>query len=209
MTDLDKYLKMLKSPKASVRYDACEELRVVTESSPEIILALIEATQDENKDVAERARQAFSLEVHQQMAFQVGIDLPIVEVKSEPDIAPEPEQPARETNRLAIASLFVGVLGIFASAIGQLWLICLILAQECVITFPFTEELKFSFVAGTLLGLIGLTAGIFALLEIKKNGEYQKGRGIAITGILLGILACLPGLIFLVWRYLIYSRVSL
>ncbi len=46
MTDLNKCLAMLKSPKASERYDACEELRVASESSPEVVLALEDATKD-------------------------------------------------------------------------------------------------------------------------------------------------------------------
>jgi hypothetical protein len=96
MTDLDKYLNMLKSPKADTRYDACEELRLATESSPEIILALIEATQDENEDVAGRARQALGSDVHQRMGIKTGIEmgsyLPIVEkeVQTETKIEPEP-----------------------------------------------------------------------------------------------------------------------
>ena len=84
--DLDKYLKMLKSPKADTRYDACEELRVATKSSPEIILALEEATQDENDGVAERARQALAAGVHKEMASKImaikmGINLPNLSTK--------------------------------------------------------------------------------------------------------------------------------
>jgi uncharacterized RDD family membrane protein YckC len=72
MTGLDKYTKMLKSPKSDTRYDACEELRLATESSPEVVLALEEATHDEDAYVAERARQALSVDVHTQMALKMG-----------------------------------------------------------------------------------------------------------------------------------------
>jgi len=72
MTDLDKYLNMLKSPKADTRYSACEELRVATKSSPEVILALEEATQDKDEYVAERAKKALESDVHLLMARKMG-----------------------------------------------------------------------------------------------------------------------------------------
>jgi hypothetical protein len=72
MTDLEEYLNMLKSEDADARFDACDELCVATESSPEIILALEEAAQDEDREVAERARQALGAEVHSQMALIIG-----------------------------------------------------------------------------------------------------------------------------------------
>jgi hypothetical protein len=100
MTDLDKNLEMLNSPQASTRYDACEELRVATESSPEVILALEEATHDENEGVAERATQALLADVHHQMAIQMGKNLPIYEAKSKPAIESEPEKPEIENTKL-------------------------------------------------------------------------------------------------------------
>jgi uncharacterized RDD family membrane protein YckC len=72
MTDLINYLIMLKSPKADTRCKACEELRVATESSPEVVLALEEATQDEDEYVAESARQALTADVHNRMALKMG-----------------------------------------------------------------------------------------------------------------------------------------
>jgi hypothetical protein len=87
MTDLDKYLNMLKSEDADTRFDACDELCVATESSPEIILALEEATQDEDREVAERAGQALGAEVHSQMALKIG------------------GVPHRKTNQLSLVSL--------------------------------------------------------------------------------------------------------
>ena len=90
MTDLDKTLNMLKSQKADTRYDACEELRVASESSPEVILALEEATQDEDEEVAERASKALTSEVHLQMGVKMGRYWAISEVKPEPQTKPEP-----------------------------------------------------------------------------------------------------------------------
>jgi hypothetical protein len=121
MTDLDKTLKMLKSPKADTRYDACEELRLASESSPEVIIALEEATQDENKDVAEMARQALGSDVHQRMGIKTGIEmgsyLPIVEkeVQTETKIEPEPVNLRKQFInflQLVISFIFWSILGI-------------------------------------------------------------------------------------------------
>lgn len=53
------------------------------------------------------------------------------------------------------------------------------------------------------LGVIGLVLGIIALNQIKKTGE--QGKGFAITGIVLGVLSVLAGIIviimwFVFWR---------
>ena len=45
---------------------------MANESSPEVILALEEATQDEDIGVTERARKALEAEVHQRMALKMG-----------------------------------------------------------------------------------------------------------------------------------------
>ena len=90
MSNLNKYLKMLQSPKASVRYDACEELRVATESSPETILALEEATHDKDGGVAERARQALLAEEHLQMGVNMGRYWAISEMELHPQAKYEP-----------------------------------------------------------------------------------------------------------------------
>jgi hypothetical protein len=91
VTDIDKTLKMLKSPKADTRYDACEELRVATESSPEVILALEEASQDEDREVAERARLALVSDVHQRMAYKMGRSWVTSEPPPESEIRPYPD----------------------------------------------------------------------------------------------------------------------
>jgi hypothetical protein len=72
----EKLLTMLTSRKASVRYDACEWLRVWQESSPEIIRALERAAHDEDKEVEERARFALMADAHRQMALKMGIISP-------------------------------------------------------------------------------------------------------------------------------------
>jgi len=72
----EKLLEMLTTKKASVRYDACEWIRVRQQSSPEIVQALERATYDEDKEVAERAKYALQADVHHQMAIKMGIIKP-------------------------------------------------------------------------------------------------------------------------------------
>jgi hypothetical protein len=77
----EKLLQMLSSKKVSVRYDACEWIRVSQESSPEIVNALQKATHDDDKEVAERATYALQADVHHQMAIKMGIIKPDVIIK--------------------------------------------------------------------------------------------------------------------------------
>ncbi len=67
MTDLDKYIQMLSSPKAGLRYDACERLRISKESSVEAVLALLITCEDTDKEVAERAEKALAADIHQEI----------------------------------------------------------------------------------------------------------------------------------------------
>ncbi len=68
----EKLLQMLTSKKSSVRYEACEWIRVRQESSPEIVTAIEKATYDGDKEVAERAKLALQADVHHQMAIEMG-----------------------------------------------------------------------------------------------------------------------------------------
>jgi hypothetical protein len=74
---IDKFIEMLSSKNASTRYAACEWIRAIEESSPEIVTALEKATHDEDKEVAERAKLALQEEgVHRQMALKMGFTEP-------------------------------------------------------------------------------------------------------------------------------------
>lgn len=81
MDSQDKYLKMLESPKADTRYDACEQLRVSKESSEKVILALEKTLQDNNAEVADAAKRALKADVHQQMLNQMG--RPVIRTEEE------------------------------------------------------------------------------------------------------------------------------
>jgi hypothetical protein len=66
MRDVQKLVAMLRSPKANVRYEACELLRVAPEITPEAIVALENALRDPDPHVAEGAKTA--LNVHRDAA---------------------------------------------------------------------------------------------------------------------------------------------
>jgi hypothetical protein len=68
MTADEKLIAMLRSAKASDRYDACELLRVAPEIAPETVLALENVLRDPDPEVAERAASA--LRVHSSAARQ-------------------------------------------------------------------------------------------------------------------------------------------
>lgn len=65
MPDIDKHidelLKMLQSPKASKRYEACEYLRVAPTITPEAIIALQNALNDTDAEVADAAQRSLNL----------------------------------------------------------------------------------------------------------------------------------------------------
>jgi len=63
MSEETRLLEMLKSPKASVRYDACELLRVQPSLSPDALSALELALEDSDPSV--RDSPASALQVHQ------------------------------------------------------------------------------------------------------------------------------------------------
>jgi hypothetical protein len=57
-------LQMLTDDKAFIRYQACELLRTGPNSSPEIVAAFEKAAQDEDIEVAEKARLALQTDIH-------------------------------------------------------------------------------------------------------------------------------------------------
>ena len=196
MTDHDKYLTMLKSPNTTVRFDACEDLRVATESSPEVILALEEATKDENEGVAERAKQALGAEVHLRMARKMGRYPPISETEIEPEIKQELEQTDTLLNKKQNAS-----------KLGITSLICVIVALGCLIPVRHLAELATWTAMGSpgaatpllflipflvCLGLAAILPGIAIFLGIQAlRIRSKKGQGLiwpAWVGIIVGPL---------------------
>ncbi len=89
MYSQEKLLIMLEDSRQSVRYDACEWLRVSQESSPEVVNALEKATHDHDSEVAQRAKLALQADVHHNMAIQMGLIKPDqAAAQAEPDEKP-------------------------------------------------------------------------------------------------------------------------
>jgi hypothetical protein len=111
----------------------------------------------------------------------------------------QPEHPARKTNRLAIASLLLGILGIVLSSFDWLVMINLLMDPSYLyMADPMVGIIILVPAAVSLLfGLGGIITGAFAIRQINKNTEAEKGKGVAISGIVLGVLALLPGVYFL------------
>jgi hypothetical protein len=193
MTDLDKTLNMLKSPKADTRYDACEELRVATESNPEVVLALEEASQDEEEYVAERARSALAADVHRRMGVKMGRSWAIPEKKSESQTELELEQPVIKAKSLAIASLVLGIVG----TLGWLSWIPYYFpyffrnssVYEGLIAYSnYLDYLSLSCIPTILLGLGAVIISSLAILAMKSQHSHRNVKIIAVIGMVLGIL---------------------
>lgn len=87
-------------------------------------------------------------------------------------LTPISPAPPTKTNILSIISLIAGILGFLSMCLGiipVLWWFC--------------------YGAGGLLSIAALVLGFLGIKQIKKTGE--RGRGLAITGIVLGGLTIL------------------
>jgi hypothetical protein len=111
----------------------------------------------------------------------------------------QPEQLARKTNRLAITSLILGILGVFQYGLGFWWR--LNWPQNPDLIYLGLIVAAFLFVL-LLVGLAGLITGIVAIRRIKTKAEYKKQKTEAIIGIVLGYLNCLP-MVLLVILYVL------
>ena len=86
----------------------------------------------------------------------------------------------QKTNKLAIASVIIPILGLLAAII-------IIFGGDRYIFFPFLllQILLFTPV-GFIVGILGIITGIISLFQIKARKE--KGRGYAIIGIVTYII---------------------
>jgi hypothetical protein len=87
-------------------------------------------------------------------------------------VSPVPPTPASKTNVLSIISLVGGILGLLGMCLGVIPVVGL-----------------FCSVPGGLFGLAALILGLVGINKVKTTGE--KGRGMAIAGLILGVLTLL------------------
>jgi hypothetical protein len=99
MSDVQELIEKLQSPKASQRYDACEELRVASSIPAEALAALRVASQDSDPEVADAASRA--LAAHDEALSKATAELgdPISHELNDP--GPEPAGPDAEVEALA------------------------------------------------------------------------------------------------------------
>lgn len=101
MNEIEKSIKMLESPKASARYDACESLRVAPSLNEAAVAALERASNDSDPEVRDAAKRA--LNVHQTELLPESRTSPSA-VLMKPD----------KRNSLAMAGLVTGLLSLIA-----------------------------------------------------------------------------------------------
>ncbi|MGH2720309.1 MAG: DUF4190 domain-containing protein [Actinomycetota bacterium] len=88
---------------------------------------------------------------------------------------------AQKTNGLAIAAMVVGIVGIVTSL----------------------------FAIGVFFAWVALPLGIVALLKINKSNGMEKGKGMAITGIVLGSIGVIALGFFLLGVAFLFSNPEL
>jgi hypothetical protein len=99
------------------------------------------------------------------------METPITPIPPAPEFAPAPA-PAAKTNILSIISLVAGILGFLSTCLS----IIPILGWFCL-------------GIGGLFGIAALVLGFLGMNQVKKTAE--KGKGMAIAGIVLGGLTIL------------------
>ncbi len=90
----------------------------------------------------------------------------------ETPVAPVPPVPSSKTNVLSIISLVAGILGLLGMCLGFLPIVG-----------------WFCSVPGGLFGLTAVVLGVLGINQVKATGD--KGKGMAIAGLILGVLTLL------------------
>ncbi|HEX6269639.1 MAG TPA: hypothetical protein VFZ43_05360 [Anaerolineales bacterium] len=162
----------LRSPNKVKRYDACEELRLTPRLSPEAILALKQASDDPDPDVADAARRALLVHVEEETDFMsqtYSLDAAPVQGQS---VTTDHEVLLKEIRSWGFWSLGLGVLHLIGSGIlSAPWGLLLIVVG--LASFYFRTASMFIVYGVTmswaaLSNLLGGAGGwnIFALLQV-------------------------------------------
>jgi hypothetical protein len=186
MYSKDKLLEKLSSKKASVRYETCEWIRVSQESSPMIIKALEKATQDEDKDVAERAITALKADVHHQMAIKMGMIEPEKTEENEyiQNLQPEKMNTENKEAEVKIRRIWGWILTI-AGGLFTLWG----LFGVYMVVFHYSRIWHFGFIAFSIdYGILGLFFTVpLLILGLWLLYRKETGKSRVIWGCVLAI----------------------
>lgn len=101
--------------------------------------------------------------------------IPVEPVVPEP--LPPPVEARPKNNTMATISLIAGIVGVLSSCIGPF-----------VVTLFLPVLAVFCVGGGGLLGIASLVTGIIGTSQINKSAGAQKGKGMAIAGIVLGAI---------------------
>lgn len=90
----------------------------------------------------------------------------------------QPYTPAVKTNTLALISMITGILGVVLS---------------CPALF-----VPFLLLCNGPLSIAALITGLIGLNQIKKSGDQEKGRGMALSGTITGLVIVLAACVYTV-----------
>lgn len=174
MTDREKsiehLLEMLNSRKASIRYEACEYLRVAPSLTSEVIQALNNACSDPDPDVAEAARRAFA-------AHSPKIEAETVHTDEQNEAADKSRPNAGWTGVEAGIGGIVSILVIVAA--GSYF------RSGCTIS-NYTGNLFFIFVVTWIVWM-----GVSSLFRSKDSSNNLAGMLFSLLVIILGAVPCI------------------
>jgi hypothetical protein len=94
----------------------------------------------------------------------------------------QPQQPSPKTSGLAVASLVTGICALVCG-IGS-WVCCFLVFIAAPLAF--------------VLSFVSIPTGLVGISQIKKSGGALGGNGMAIAGLICGILALVPTLLWVI-----------
>jgi lysylphosphatidylglycerol synthetase-like protein (DUF2156 family) len=93
-----------------------------------------------------------------------------------------PQGPSQRVNPLAVASLVTGICALVC-ALGS-WVCCILVFIAAPLAF--------------ILSAVSIPAGGVAMSQIKRSGGALTGNGMAIAGLICGIIALIPTVLWVI-----------
>jgi len=184
MTDIDIYVEHLKSRYKITRYDACEELRVMSDLPEKAILALQETVNDPDPMVADAARRALAVYISQ----------------SKPDPIDEKEHEREKTITTTLGELGFAILKFCVGFLGFIVIVAAINIGSMLLFdinwFWDDQGYSTSIAIGFVFQLIGFL--LATRIYHSKNRWIGIGIFCSIFLFILGafIHSCIPPLVF-------------